>query len=247
MRRLLRWYGAGPLHLLTMIGCAALAGYAAVELLPNNWFGIPLWFVGAVIGHDLLLMPLYTLADRPVTAVFRHRPARLSAGSVNYVRVPAALSGLLLLIWFPLIFRLPSRFQFTTTLSLDPYLWHWLAVTGALFLLSAVALALRLRPSRAAAASQPVPPAADAPPVPATSPQPPPGNAPPAPAGPAAPPPAAAAPPAAATSPQPPAGAAAPPAAGLPQPPADNVPPAPATNPQPDPRPPADNANHTPE
>ena len=63
---------------------------------------------------------------------------------INYLRVPAALSGLLLLIWFPLIFRLPTRFPATTTLSLDPYLWHWLAVTGALFLLSAAALALRL-------------------------------------------------------------------------------------------------------
>ena len=49
---------------------------------------------------------------------------------INYLRVPAALSGMLLLIWFPLIFRLPRRFTVTTTLSLDPFLWHWLAVTG---------------------------------------------------------------------------------------------------------------------
>jgi hypothetical protein len=161
LRRLLHWYGAGPLHLLTMIGCFALAGYAAVKLLPNNWFGIPLWFAGAVIGHDLLLMPLYTLADRSVTAVFRHRPARLPAGSVNYVRVPAMLSGLLLLIWFPLILRLPGGFERTTTLSLDPYLWHWLAVTGALFLLSAAALALRLRLSPAGAPDPETPPADD--------------------------------------------------------------------------------------
>jgi hypothetical protein len=145
VRRFLRWYGAGPLHLLTMAGCFALAGYAAAELLPNNAVGIPVWFVGAVIGHDLILMPLYTLADRSVLAVFRHRPLNLPAVPwINYLRVPAALSGLLLLIWFPLIFRLPSRFPVTTTLSLDPYLWHWLAVTGALFLLSATALALRL-------------------------------------------------------------------------------------------------------
>jgi hypothetical protein len=67
---------------------------------------------------------------------------------INYLRVPAALSGLLLLIWFPLIFRLPTRFPVTTTLPLDPFLWHWLAVTGALFLLSATALALRLRAVR---------------------------------------------------------------------------------------------------
>jgi peroxiredoxin len=145
MRWFSRWYGAGPLHLLALLGCFALAGYAAAELLPNNAVGIPVWLVGAVIGHDLLLMPLYTIADRSAMAVFRHRPPHLPAvPGINYLRVPVVLSGLLLLIWFPLIFRLPTRFPATTTLSLDPYLWHWLAVTGALFLLSATALALRL-------------------------------------------------------------------------------------------------------
>jgi peroxiredoxin len=145
MRRFLHWYGDGPLHLLTLLGSFALAGYAAAELLPNNYIGIPVWFVAAVIGHDLILMPLYTLADRSAAAVFRRSPLKLPAVSwVNYLRVPAGLSGLLLLIWFPLIFRLPTRFPLTTTLSLDPYLWHWLGVTGALFLLSATALAVRL-------------------------------------------------------------------------------------------------------
>jgi peroxiredoxin len=149
MSRLLRWYGASPLHLLTMIGSFALAGYAAAELLPVNPVGILVWLVAAVIGHDLLLMPLYTLADRSVLAVFRHRPLTLPAGPwINYLRVPVVLSGLLLLIWFPLILRLPGRFPASTTLPLNPYLWHWLAVTGALFLLSATTLALRLRATR---------------------------------------------------------------------------------------------------
>ena len=145
-RRFLHWYGASPLHLLTMAGCFALAGYAAAELLPNNAIGIPVWFAGAVIAHDLILMPLYTLADRSALAVVRHRPPKLPAVQwINYLRVPVVLSGLLLLIWFPLIFRLPTGFPAATTLSLNPYLWHWLAVTGALFLLSAAALAVRLR------------------------------------------------------------------------------------------------------
>jgi hypothetical protein len=149
VRRFLRWYGAGPLHLLTMVACFALAGFAVVELLPTNFVGIPIWLIGAVIGHDLILMPLYTLADRSATAVFKHRRPQLpTVPWINYLRVPAGLSGLVLLIWFPLIFRLPARFPATTTLSLDPYLWHWLAVTGALFLLSAAALALRLRKAR---------------------------------------------------------------------------------------------------
>jgi hypothetical protein len=148
-RRFLRWYGAGPLHLLTMLGCFGVAGYAAAELLPNNAVGIPVWFAGAVIGHDVLLMPMYTVADRSAMAVFRHRRPQLPAVPwINYLRIPTALSGMLLLIWFPLIFRLPRRFTVTTTLSLDPFLWHWLAVTGALFLLSATALAVRLRVGR---------------------------------------------------------------------------------------------------
>jgi hypothetical protein len=149
MRQLFRWYGASPLHLLTMLGCFALAGYAAAELLPNNAVGILVWLAGAVIGHDLILMPLYTLADRSAMAVFRHRPPSLPAVPwINHLRVPTALSGMLLLIWFPLIFRLPGHFPVTTTLSLDPYLWHWLAVTGALYLLSAAVLAMRLRARR---------------------------------------------------------------------------------------------------
>jgi peroxiredoxin len=154
--RLLRWYGASPLHLLAMLGSFALAGYAAAELLRHNPVGILVWFLAAVIGHDLLLMPLYTLADRSATAVFRHRPLKLPAGPwINYLRVPAVLSGVLLLIWFPLIFRLPTHFPASTTLPLNPYLWHWLAVTGGLFLLSATALALRLGAVRRSARNGP--------------------------------------------------------------------------------------------
>jgi hypothetical protein len=141
-----------------MVGSFALAGYAADRLLPGNVMGIAVWVVGAVIGHDLILAPLYTLADRSVTAVIRHRPPKLPAvHPINYLRVPVVLSGLLLLIWFPLIFRLPTGFPAATTLSLDPYLWHWLAVTGALFLLSAAALALRLRTGQHRARRAPEP------------------------------------------------------------------------------------------
>jgi len=149
MRRLLRWYGASPLHLLTMLGCFALAGYAAVMLLKVNALGVTVWFAGAVIGHDLVLLPLYTIADKSARAVFSHRQPDLPAVPwINYLRVPVVLSGILLLIWFPLILRLPRNFQASTTLPTSPYLWHWLAVTGALFLMSAAAYALRLRRAR---------------------------------------------------------------------------------------------------
>jgi hypothetical protein len=147
MRWFSRWYGANPLHLLVMFGCAALTGYAGAAVLQVKPIEVLLWFVAAVVGHDLVLFPLYVIADRSVTAVFRHRPPSLpTVPWINYLRVPVVLSGLLLLIWFPLIFRIPSHFPRTTDLSLNPYQGHWLAVTGALFLLSAVAYALRLRP-----------------------------------------------------------------------------------------------------
>jgi hypothetical protein len=151
-----RWYGANPLHLLAMIGCFALAWYAGADLLHAKPVGVAVWFAGAVVGHDLILMPLYALADKSVTVVFRHRPPKLpTVPWINYLRVPVVLSALLLLIWFPLIFRIPSRFPRTTDLSLDPYLGHWLVVTGALFLLSAVALAVRFRRLPRAQASRP--------------------------------------------------------------------------------------------
>ncbi len=153
-----RWYGANPLHLLTMIGCFALAWYAGAGLLHAKAVGVVVWFAGAVVGHDLILMPLYALADKSAVVVFRHRPPKLpTVPWINYLRVPVVLSGLLLLIWFPLIFRIPSRFPRTTDLSLDPYLGHWLVVTGALFLLSAVALAVRFRRLRTDASGQPAP------------------------------------------------------------------------------------------
>src|SRR5690242_4311352 len=149
MRWFKRWYGANPLHLLAMLGCFALAWYAGAGLLHAKPVGVVVWFAGAVVGHDLILMPLYALADKSVMTVFRHRPPKLpTVPWINYLRVPVVLSGMLLLVWFPLIFRIPSHFPRTTDLSLDPYLGHWLLVTGALFLLSAVVFAVRLRPGR---------------------------------------------------------------------------------------------------
>jgi hypothetical protein len=164
MRRLSRWYGANPLHLLALLGCFALAGYAAARLVPSRPLGVAVWFLGAVAGHDLLLVPLYALADRSAAAAIRHRAPRLpTIGWINYLRVPAGLSLLLLLVWFPLILRLHTSYHASTTLSPNPYLWHWLAVTGALFLLSAAAFAVRLRTAHRAVtppARQPAPPSA---------------------------------------------------------------------------------------
>ena len=55
-------YGENPLHLLAMIGCFALVGYVVTMVVddPSAWW-LLVWFVGAVIAHDLVLYPLYAL------------------------------------------------------------------------------------------------------------------------------------------------------------------------------------------
>ncbi len=61
------WYGEGPLHLVLMLGSFALTGYAGVRLLAGaQWPMVVVWFVGAALLHDLVLLPLYALADRAV-------------------------------------------------------------------------------------------------------------------------------------------------------------------------------------
>lgn len=107
MARFVRWYGSGPLHLLVLIASFALTGYAMVRLFAVRPLEVAIWFVGAAILHDLILLPLYSLADLSALSVLRHRAtAGPTVPWINYLRVPAFLSSLLLLVWFPLIFRL---------------------------------------------------------------------------------------------------------------------------------------------
>ena len=96
-----------------MLCSFSLAGYAGVRLLEGDTLGVLLWFVGAALLHDLVLLPLYTAADRVVQRLFRHRHRRRTAdpsapvvaGGINYVRVPAFVALLLLLVWYPLILQ----------------------------------------------------------------------------------------------------------------------------------------------
>jgi hypothetical protein len=143
-----RRYGASPLHLAGLLACLLVAGYAAVRLLGERPAAVLLWFVGAAVLHDLVLGPLYLLLDR----AGRRRGA--FPPWWNHVRVPAAVSLLLLLVWFPEITRRSRQYTRLTTLDASGYLGRWLAVTGALFALSALAFAAgRLRARRRASAA----------------------------------------------------------------------------------------------
>ncbi|MDQ0792115.1 hypothetical protein QFZ58_000603 [Streptomyces sp. B1I3] len=134
MRVLRRWYGQGPLHLLLMAASFALAGYAGVRLLDGDTFLIILWFVGVALVHDLVLVPLYASADRALRTVPVRRP-----GLVNSVRVPALLSGLLLLMWLPLITG-SEHYEPASGMSPDRFLGNWLLITAVLFAASALRL-----------------------------------------------------------------------------------------------------------
>ena len=146
MRRLAQTYGAHPLHLVSLLVSFAVAGYAAYQVLPSNPVGIAVWFVGAAVLHDLVLVPAYAAVDRLVQGR-RADAGELGPGRpwVNYVRVPLALSGLLLLVFLPAILRRSSGFETTTTLSPDGYVWRWLAVSAVLFALSGLVYLARLR------------------------------------------------------------------------------------------------------
>ncbi|MCY0941429.1 hypothetical protein [Streptomyces antarcticus] len=65
--------------------------------------------------------------------------------SVNYVRVPAFVSGVLLLVWWPLVLRRVDHFTTATALPADGFLPWWLLITAALFAASAAVLIVRTR------------------------------------------------------------------------------------------------------
>lgn len=161
MRRL---YGERPLHLFAQLIAFAFAGYAASRVLfaePGAaWVAILVWFVGAALGHDLVVYPLYAIADATAHArLFRRaRPLPVVAGVpwINHLRVPVAFSLLILLVWWPLILSdAPGTFFAATGLTTGVYLGRWLGITGVFLLVSGVLYAVRVR--RAAAPSRAVP------------------------------------------------------------------------------------------
>jgi hypothetical protein len=156
-----RAYGANPLHLLALLACFALAGYVALRLAHEPLLvRILIWFLGAVVAHDLVLFPLYALADRSIMAALRALwPRRGTAGLIpplNYIRVPALGAGLLFLLFFPGIIRQgQATYLAATGQTQQPYLARWLLLTAAMFAVSAVAYAIRLRQAQVQRGTKP--------------------------------------------------------------------------------------------
>jgi hypothetical protein len=144
-------YGAGPLHLVAVLASMAIAGYALSRVFHDvgQPWRVVTWLAGAVLAHDLVLFPLYALIGTIASILLiggAARTSRLRIAALNHLRAPALLSGLLLLVWFPLVAReAPGTYMRATTLSPDVYLNRWLVITAVLFAGSALLFALRAR------------------------------------------------------------------------------------------------------
>jgi len=150
MRRFRDRYGAGPIHLLAVLASFAVAAYALSRALDltRNPDRIVIWLGGSIVAHDLILFPVYALLGVIVAAaiVGSRTRSRWRIAALNHLRVPALLSGLLLLVWFPLIADKGQRsFMRVSGLSKDVYLGRWLTITAVLFASSGLLFAIRLR------------------------------------------------------------------------------------------------------
>ncbi len=146
-------------QLLALLASFVVAAYAGIRLLTGSVVGTGVWFVGSAVVHDLVLFPLYAGIDAALVLLLRRRPELATVAGVrwlNYLRVPAVISGLLLLVWSPLILRVSDgAYHAASGLSAQPFLPRWLAVTAVLFAISAVTLVVRAAMVRSAPRVEP--------------------------------------------------------------------------------------------
>jgi hypothetical protein len=146
-------YGDKILHFIVLVAALALAGYTVSVLGVKNlfnptvwWQSIAVWFAVAVIGHDLLLFPLYALAERLLPTQrhplpeggqqARRNPRRVPV--VNYIRMPTMATVLTLLLFYPGIMR-QGAYTYTaaTGLTQEPFRDRWLLLVAGFYLTSA--------------------------------------------------------------------------------------------------------------
>ncbi len=149
-----RLYGSHPLHLLTLVTGFALFGYVVATIKPVSlwnphvwWQSIIVWFTAAIIAHDLVLFPIYSLLDRLLSRIVVKPPrarAHPCVPVLNYIRVPALGAGLTLLVFLPGIIKQgASTYWAATGQTQDPFLGRWLLLTAAMFAVSAGLYAVR--------------------------------------------------------------------------------------------------------
>jgi hypothetical protein len=135
-----RRYGASAWHLAGHLALFGLAAYVLALLLDRpSAANIVLWLVAAILLHDLVALPLYTLLDR---LLWRAAPRWLAAA----VRTTAVLAGFALLVFFPPILGLNGR-TFARVAGSPPsgYAARWIALAAGVTLVSLAVAALRAR------------------------------------------------------------------------------------------------------
>ena len=128
-----------PLLVLSHLTLLPLCAWALLELLGGrSGQRIAVWLVACVVVHDLVVVPLYSGADRGLR--------RVAGGAINYVRVPAALSLLMLVVfWGTIAERGERAYRATSGETWDGHAARWLLVSFALFAGSLAAYLLRGR------------------------------------------------------------------------------------------------------
>jgi hypothetical protein len=130
-------YGASPFHLLAHLIALPLVAFALLQIAERGDAArILIWLALSAVVHDVVLLPFYGLLDRLGT--------RAAGRAVNFVRVPALLSGLLLLVFFPAISgKGEGAFHGVSGLDYDGYLARWLLISAALFAISGAVYLVR--------------------------------------------------------------------------------------------------------
>jgi hypothetical protein len=151
-----RSYGAGTVHLLAVLVCLAVTG-GAVAIVAGDpaWPVMLVWFLAAVLLHDLVLFPLYSAGDRLLTAAARARGGRRRTRPrvpvVNHVRVPLLGAGLTFLLFLPgILGQGESALYAASGLDTSPVAGRWLLLVAGMVVASALVYLVRVLGARRA-------------------------------------------------------------------------------------------------
>jgi hypothetical protein len=136
------------LHLAGHIVVFAIAAFAIWRMASAGGLAdLIALYVGFAIAHDLVFLPVYSGLDRAARAGLARLPGRRPGRipTINHLRAPALISGLLLIIYLPLISGTADAEYFADSgHHLENYLRNWLLISAILFLCSGLIYALRV-------------------------------------------------------------------------------------------------------
>lgn len=150
MRKLLQErYGAGPLHLMAALAMTAIVGYGIIRIFGSpDPIGVLIWLGAAVLLHDALAFPLYTVLSRIAFGRASASDNPKVVAGMNHLKAAIFFSAILFLVFFPSILQKSERFAGNSGLSQSGFLERWLLLSAGIFIASALIYALRVRAGR---------------------------------------------------------------------------------------------------